>query len=270
MPWHDSLMPIDRNYTAVQRAVVECAYAGCETIWITLSYGQEPLVREMLGDFVEDPVWFYRFGEKYPKENRKQIPIFYVPIHPKDAGRRDCYSWGILNSAMASYYTSKKISNWLLPNKYYVSHPYGVYDPSIVRTHRKDISSIDKCFYMVYDGKTIADDYYLGFTFDTKTFVLVRRQFRELEKVRKRKEPRPARFFKIKDIFNVLDPQFVDCEETVLCQTSEYHDISFWNGYVNCVSSGTVKRPNIKILKEGNKKFALPPIQCYNSDIEKD
>ena len=113
-------------------------------------------------------------------------------------------------------------------------------------------------------------DYYLGFTFDTKTFVLVRRQFRELEKVRKRKEPRPARFFKIKDIFNVLDPQFVDCEETVLCQTSEYHDISFWNGYVNCVSSGTVKRPNIKILKEGNKKFALPPIQCYNSDIEKD
>ena len=34
MPWHDSLMPIAPDYLALERSVVECAYAGCETIWI--------------------------------------------------------------------------------------------------------------------------------------------------------------------------------------------------------------------------------------------
>ena len=33
-PWHDSMQPIAKNYLAVERAVVECAYAGCETIWV--------------------------------------------------------------------------------------------------------------------------------------------------------------------------------------------------------------------------------------------
>ena len=51
-PWHDCLQPIAQNYLAVERAVVECAYAGCETIWITIGDGQEPLIRDLLGDFV--------------------------------------------------------------------------------------------------------------------------------------------------------------------------------------------------------------------------
>ena len=145
-----------------------------------------------------------------------------------------------------------------------------MYEPSIVREHRKYISSVDKCFYVRYDGKTITNNLYLGFTFDTKTFVTVRRQFRELEKVRKREEPRPARFFKMQEIFNVIDPEFVNCEDVVFCDVADFHDISFWNGYVNCVSSGKIKKPGIKILKEGKKKFALPPIQCYSNNTEKD
>ena len=34
MSWSDCLMPIAPNYTAVEASVVECAMAGCETIWI--------------------------------------------------------------------------------------------------------------------------------------------------------------------------------------------------------------------------------------------
>ena len=41
MPWHDALMPIAPGYTALQHAVMECAYAGCETIWIVCHYGQQ-------------------------------------------------------------------------------------------------------------------------------------------------------------------------------------------------------------------------------------
>lgn len=251
-------MPINRGYSAIQRAVVECAYAGCETIWITLSAGQEPLVRSLLGDFVEDPVWYHRSKEKYPKEHRKQIPIFYVPLHPKDAGRRDCASWGIINSAMASYYTSKKISNWMLPTKYYVAFPYGVYEPSAVRKYRNIISTVDRAFYLSYNSKTIGDGEMLGFTFDTRSFVRVRKQFRDLEKTRRNNTPRPARFFTFKDVFNIVEPSLTEGAEIV--NVERYSDISFWNGYVDYMSSPYVEAPKLNILKNGKKRFDLPPI----------
>lgn len=249
-------MPINKSYSAIQRAVVECAYAGCETIWITLAAGQEPVIKEVLGDYVEDPVWYYRAKEKYPSEHRKQIPIFYVPVSPKDAGRRDCASWGVLNSAMAAYYTSKKISNWLLPTKYYVAFPYGVYEPSLVRDYRNIISSVDKHFYLSHNNKTIADGEMLGFTFDTKSFVRVRRQFRDMEKSLRQTQRNPGRFLSFLDVFNVIDPSFVEYSQVV--DVERFSDISFWNGYVDYMSSPYCEKPKISILKEGKKKFDLP------------
>ena len=35
-PWHDSLQPISENYLAVERCIVECAYAGCDRDWETM------------------------------------------------------------------------------------------------------------------------------------------------------------------------------------------------------------------------------------------
>ena len=251
-------MPINKSYTALQRAVVECAYAGCETIWITVSHGQTPMVRDLLGDYVEDPVWYYRKKARFPKENKKQIPIFYVPVHPKDVGRRDCEAWGILNSAMSAYYTSKKISKWLMPNKYYVAPVYGVYEPSLVQEYRSIISSHTGAFYFTHEGSSVASGKRLGFTFDTESFVRVRKQFRDLEKDRRKDTPRPGRFFQAKEIFNVVDPDFVEGATTV--EVLKYSDISFWNGYVDYMAHPFVEMPQIKILKNGKKTFALPPI----------
>ena len=44
-PWHDCLQPINKNYLAAERAVLECAYAGCETIWM-ICREQDLLQRE--------------------------------------------------------------------------------------------------------------------------------------------------------------------------------------------------------------------------------
>ena len=65
MPWHDAMMPIAQNYLAVERAVVECAYAGCETIWIICHDDIQPLIRYRLGDKVNDPVWEYRYKDSF-------------------------------------------------------------------------------------------------------------------------------------------------------------------------------------------------------------
>ena len=45
----DCMMPIAQNYTLIEAAVVECAYAGCDTIWIICNDDASPLIREKLG-----------------------------------------------------------------------------------------------------------------------------------------------------------------------------------------------------------------------------
>ena len=163
-PWHDALQPISQNYLAVERAIVECAYAGCETIWVVCDDDVQPLVRYRLGDFIEDPVWLGRKFDKYPSESRKPIQIFYVPLHPHDRKLRTELSWSILYGALTAYRTCRDISKWVTPDRYYVSFPYGVYDPTLLRNHRAQISSTEP-FFLRNEGRTIADGEYLGFTF---------------------------------------------------------------------------------------------------------
>ena len=74
-------------------------------------------------------------------EHKKPIPIYYVPVHPKDRNKRDCLSWSVLYGATTAKRVSSALSKWTMTNQYYVSFPYGVYEPNILRDHRKDISS---------------------------------------------------------------------------------------------------------------------------------
>lgn len=168
-PWHDSLQPIAQDYLAIERAVWECACAGCETIWIVCHNDMQPLIRYRLGDYVQDPLWMNKNRLRMPEEVEIPTPIYYVPIHPKDRDKRDCLGWSALYGALTSYWLSRTISKWVIPDKYYVAFPYGVYNPELVKPHRKKISS-KKPFYISYENKTIKDNEYLGFTFDSDDF----------------------------------------------------------------------------------------------------
>ena len=109
-PWHDCMQPIANNYLAVERAVVECAYAGCETIWVVCNDDMQPLLKHRMGDYIEDPYYLDKSSfVKYPSENRRQIPIFYSPIHPKDRDRRDSLGWSVLHGALTAFIMSDKI-----------------------------------------------------------------------------------------------------------------------------------------------------------------
>ena len=81
-PWHDSLMPIASNYMAIEHAVQECAMAGCETIWVVCHNDTQPLIRHRLGEWILDPA--ARTTGLFAGDQERRIPIFYVPIHPKD------------------------------------------------------------------------------------------------------------------------------------------------------------------------------------------
>lgn len=251
MPWHDCMMPIAKNYLAIERAVLECAYAGCETIWIICDDDMQPLIRYRLGDYVNDPVWVYRHFDKEKGDKKKLIPIQYVPIHPRDKNKRDCYGWSILYGAKTADKVSRAISTWLRPDRFYVSFPYGVYPHWYPRPHRDKISKRQnkKVLYR-FEGKTIMDGEYLGFTFNHEDLV----QF--IEEVRKKstglfesdqrkrlplEERYSYRFFTLDQIFDTMNTEnvtYVDLEK--------YHKIDTWDLYTEYIAT------------EGKTQYPIP------------
>ena len=266
MPWHDSLMPIAPDYLAIERSVVECAYAGCETIWIVCNDDMQPLIRHRLGDYVNDPVMAYRgylnHWDKFQEQGSKPIPIYYVPIHPNDRNKKDCLGWSVLYGAYTSWKIARRLSKWLVPSRFYVSFPYGVYDPSALRKYRKQISS-NEGFLLSFDGETVVDGQMLGFTFTPEQSKELTYEFKRnatslyknypsdgmvKEKLDRYsiEERYSGRFFSIKDIFGTLDTSSVE-----IVAINKSWDISTWGGYCNYISEHgkDIQRPSENILK---------------------
>jgi hypothetical protein len=260
MPWHDCMMPIGQNYLAVERCVVECAAAGCDSIWIVCNDDMQPLIRHRLGEYVQDPVWVLRRFEYDQSGYQKPIPIYYVPIHPRDRNKRDCLSWSVLYGAWTAKRITSGLSTYLASNKYYVSFPYGVYDPSLVRAHRKDISSAES-FFLSFNNKTVIDGDYLGFTFNSDDYDKLSLEVREkstgLYKDQERKEKLSLderfsyRFFSVKEVFESLTLDGAKVQEV-----SNYCGIDSWQNYCNYIGdkSFNIDRPKDSLLnyKEWN------------------
>ena len=135
----DVLIPINAGFTAIQKSVFECAMAGCNTIWIVANDDLAPVIRRIVGEWVYDPI-YYSSPVGFSSEGRKEIPIYYVPIHPKDRERRDSYGWSVLYGAYSAWKVAFKISKWITPDKYYVSFPMSAYDVYDIRQHRQLIN----------------------------------------------------------------------------------------------------------------------------------
>tara|TARA_Y100001970_G_C14255091_1_gene874701 strand:- start:1453 stop:2370 length:918 start_codon:yes stop_codon:yes gene_type:complete len=261
MDFPDCMMPISQNYTLVEHAVYECAMAGCETIWLICNDDIAPLIRYRVGDYIQDPVYVNR-KSKFPSLQKVRIPIFYVPIHPKDRDKRDCLSWSVIHGALTSLQVSSQLSKWVIPDKYYVSFPYGVFPVEEVREHRKIISS-NRNFYLAFQNKTVQDNYYCSFTFGKEEFIQYRRNIRQkgtgmytMDEVDERGIPRSilpidkrysARFFDLKDVFTDLD-----LGSALVVEPTDFMNISSWSEYRNYMSSPlseVVVRPWEGIMK---------------------
>ena len=48
--WPDCMMPIAPNYTLIEAAVAECAWAGCDTIWIICNDDIAPAIKKKIGE----------------------------------------------------------------------------------------------------------------------------------------------------------------------------------------------------------------------------
>lgn len=259
VPWSDCMMPVAHNMLAIERAVLECAYAGCKTIWIVCNDDMAPLIKERTGEYVFDPVYHYR-KERWSHEMRRVIPIFYVPIHAKDLNKRDCLAWSILYGSVTAFKIGKTLSGWVAPHRYYVSFPQGVYDPSLVREHRNLVKK-QEVFAFSHNGKTFKDNRYLGFTFGKDEWLEMRRVIRSgtgaftSDDLKDGQYPRTllplkerysARHFTLD---KVTEPVNIDNIQEI----QDYHSIEDWESYVQYMASGKVLDCNVSYLTRGKK-----------------
>lgn len=209
-------MLIANGFYNIQRAIVECCYAGCGTIWISCDEKQATIFKKICGDFVTNMHDYERSSfTKFPSDNRRVIPIFYVPLSYKNQHK---YGTGVslIDTMQTSFTISSKLSKWIVPNRYYVASPYGVYNPE-VNNHRKEIMS-DGVFMLSHKGRTAIDGEHLGFSFGVKEAKHCNYLFK--------------RMGSIDDIMldKVIDND-IFVENKTVHEIDKYHNIWDWEGY---------------------------------------
>ncbi len=239
---HPSLLMVGKNFLALERSIAECAFAGCETIWLCVDDDIEPLIRKRIGDYVFDPVWVHRnFAKKdhrfFPKDEQKIIPIYYVPFETAERQRLDSYGWGVVTAARMAMHVCSRLSRWLAPDMFYASFPSGLYSFTFLRTHRREISSTTN-FSVFSSGKSYAHGAPLGFTFspeDLKSIIqdVRKKTSRSYEtigegeyKLLPKSEQWNAKNFSIAEIFEAIK----DNEQNKV-EIDEYSEINTWDSY---------------------------------------
>ncbi len=231
-PWHDSLAPVGHNYLAVEKAVFDCAVAGCNTIWLVCPKEMQPLIRYRLGDYILDPIKYFNGAKFGSRPRRSELPIYYCPIEPKDVDRRDCLSWSVITGAQYAYRLARKIGRWVTPDRYFVSFPYGMFSSYFLNDMRTNIRS-NEPFYATYNEKGFKEGLYLPFTFTPEDFLKCRRKFRKNETRGNDSNTNPlpvaerytGRFFTHDFVFSE-----VYTEEPHTIEVPWYYDISNWQG----------------------------------------
>jgi hypothetical protein len=163
----DYLNPLAPGYFPVQKSVMECAFAGCDTIWVICNHDYMSLVKKYIGDSVLDPITYEKFyftkgGKKVQK--RKTIPIMYISMHHKYLNNCSI-PFSVVYGAYMVKKTTNKISKWVKADRYFTSFMNQQYDINHLYDVRKHIRSYNP-FLVSHNTKTVVDGITSAFTFD--------------------------------------------------------------------------------------------------------
>jgi hypothetical protein len=249
----DVLTLLAPDYTAIQNAVMSCAMAGCKTIWIVANNDLAPLVKKAVGEWVHDPVYYKRDFTKFYSNVRKEVPIYYTPVHPKDLDRRNSYGWSVLHGIYSSWFVSYKISRWIIPEKYFIAFPMSVYDYRILRELRPQIQDVNKNFSLTYQNQTVMDNIPISFTMKGEDYLQCRRNVNKIT-TREYLPPSPgqlpsvkrplserwsARYFDLSTVFAKWNLN----QKTLTHELDWFYDIREWEQYRAYMASDHVVVP---------------------------
>lgn len=261
-PWPDYLQPIRQGMLAVERSIYECAYAGCDSIWVVCGDDVAPLVKKRLGDYVMSPRYFEEKDFVKNKDyHEKWIPIFYTPMTQKDRDRRDSLGWSALHGALMAFQMSDKMSQWCLPTKYFVSFPYGLYHPHLVRDHRDAIRGPNS-FFLSHQEKTARDNKYLAFTFFPEDWPKfkhhVKNQCTGGSRAIPAAERWSSRHFTLDKIFDV---GVISIDRKV--EVPEYYDLDTWDSLQAYYRSEMkIPRPTRQFMKPYYHRRMIEDEEC--------
>jgi hypothetical protein len=243
MPWHDSLMPIAPDYLAVERAVYQCALAGCSTIWVVAHMGTHPLLRKRLGDSIRIPE-IKNLSEKhennsYEIDKVRSASIFYVPVHPKDRDKRDSLSWNALYGANSAYRLCKFISKWVIPDKFFCCFPYGITDDTVIKNNKQLLLSPQNVI-LSYNGETVKDGKYYHFTFKAEEYKKCRTfiRFWVLNSHEGNTKLRPKDYREAVNIPPAIAFSELDLTKYSVVECPWFYDISTWKSYSAFIGAG--------------------------------
>jgi len=146
LPWHHVMMPFDKNKVLIENSVYTCAMAGCKSIWIICNDDIQPLIKSIVGDQVQDPVYRFRSFAKFASDHKKTIPIFYVPMPIRDIQRRNNIAWTAIYGCLLSNKIFGQLSTYTAPDQFFISWPYAVLDSTPFRKCRTDIQKKSMLF----------------------------------------------------------------------------------------------------------------------------
>jgi len=242
-PWPHALTPLYKNYTALHRAVLECAIAGCSSIWVIAEKKHIPLLKAVVGVYVEDPI-LAQLPVEFKDNFKMKIPIWYTSVSARDIGRRNCYGWTILTGADVATRVATTLTKGATPEKFYVAFPQSVYSPWRLQKFRKKIKGTEANWYVTSENKTIKDGTELGFTFFSEDFKRFKKDFREKDQgswqgpelgklVRRPIEERNlGAKLGLDEVF-----QSATMGDAMLHECPKVYNISDWAGYVEYISS---------------------------------
>lgn len=263
MEWDSSLVPVAPNYTALEATVYECLHAGCSSIWVVANDDVAPLLRYRLGEWATDidsiqRGTYVRFGT----EKHQEVPIYYVPVHPRHRGKIDSYGWSVIYGVNVAYWVMTKMGRWIQPHQYYISFPMGILDPKEVLKHRSQIRKTAP-FYFSHEGKTVKDGLPLSFVLDPDDWRRAKRKIITNSAVWKAPEESlyPTEKLPPEDQLVSLGYDladiFGDSPAAASQQLNSFYDLTNWEGYGKFISSELgkrTKRPNTNTMYRGRNK----------------
>ena len=173
------------------------------------------------------------------------------PMTQKDIDRRDSLGWSILHGALSCFYVTRNISSWLEPTKYYVSFPYGIYSPEVLKDNRSLLAG-DKSVYISYKGETVRQNRYLGFSFSPQDWKQIHYDLKNNCSGGSRSLPFDQRWssknFTLDKIFN-NDKIIIDSKKEI----EWYFNLDSWDNLVDFYKSSyynEYKVPNTKLMSE--------------------
>ena len=278
LPYSPYFAPIAEGLTLIDNAVLQCAFAGCRQIFILCNEKDVKLLRHNLGEWVEDPNWWWKKTVDHQAAYRVQIPIYYIRMSEKDKRQRGSAAWGIISAAMTANRMAGFASKWTAPAKFFVTFPWTATPFWDIGKHRADSVARKKVFYS-HNGRSAWEGEYLPFTFDQDDLRKIKKNFRKKNTLTYRmvadyepgsnswferlpkEQQRSGRFFTVQQL---VEP--INKNKLFEIELNKYYNVFTWENYKMAVADYSFKRPRSRYLKAGQESRILQRIGVIESE----